>query len=643
MNNVNGEANMNNELESSMTQAAEESAEKISLIGSEGSGKTCFLAGLRWISSPGEDAPFGVTGQNLDSQKFLVDLHNALKLGHCPPPSHALKILDMNISYREEMFNARVIDCAGEEFKTAANLKDDKHPIIRNLLESTYLLVCLDVECDVKNPDNHSDRLEALFTILHAHLGKFRQKKCALLLTKADLTGIPREQWTYDLARKYLEENNRSLAQKIDNLGLDVRVYFVSSLGSTMQNGERPDPYGYEAVFDWLGKKKKEVGVEGFVRKNKRPLSLVGGVLTAAILLLGGWAGIHYWRVSNARSVLHSDDATSAEKIEAIGILPPEERNEELKRIYEDLKAKQTETLSIASLRDLYKSVDEYLRNVEVSDARRIEFEELKKQIADALEDQHISEMKTHKERIDKDAFLKAELAYKQDEYSAKKRVREVSELKTRVDVGTEKMEKRRISAQIVDCRISNRATLNAKMKAVSDFAAKHASPQDAEEMRQAVKDMGTVLSNKRYTLKFEQGGKLENKELGSYLRVKFGDRDYEGKFKVPDNGEYVPGAEPAWGWEIETVWKVGDKIKIEWKCKQWWWVSPFLYASIELDGDCFALLKLLASKCVLNAKNPCDFVDDPYLKVRCDDFRDADASMERIQKYLVPGTYWWE
>ena len=32
-------------------------AEKISLIGSEGSGKTCFLAGLRWLSSPTEATP----------------------------------------------------------------------------------------------------------------------------------------------------------------------------------------------------------------------------------------------------------------------------------------------------------------------------------------------------------------------------------------------------------------------------------------------------------------------------------------------------------------------------------------------------------------------------------------------------------
>ena len=51
---------------------------RISLMGSEGSGKTCFFAGLAWLGSAARRSEFGLVGRNEASQAFVNELRETL-------------------------------------------------------------------------------------------------------------------------------------------------------------------------------------------------------------------------------------------------------------------------------------------------------------------------------------------------------------------------------------------------------------------------------------------------------------------------------------------------------------------------------------------------------------------------------------
>lgn len=613
-----------------------QAAEKIALVGSEGSGKTCFLAGLRWLSSATEDTPFAISGRDQKSQEYLEKLNQALKAGHCPPPSHSIEELELNVSYCKSVFDIRVQDCQGEEFKHAAQSNNVDHPIIKNLLDSQYLIVCLDGECDVKNPIAHSGRLDALFTILHGHQDLFLNKKIVFLLTKADVTGIPRSQWSGAVSLEYLQAHNSVFAKKIDALQLDVSFFFVSSLGSDMQHGEKPDPYGYDQVFGWLGHKRAQIRVESFIRNHFR-------LMIATVLLAIG--SIVSFVVKNcyyeSQKVAAGDvTVTESEQLNALARLSVDDKTEVINSKLASFEEELDKSQSVSSLKNLYERISKY-SEAGVSDELRRRIDGMSKCVADALEKLYVDSLKLCVENKNKEGFDKELSAYLADRYSSKCQMEEVLKLSEGLKSALITDDKIRIAALNVDRHISNRSILDSKLKMIDSFAQKlDDCLQEKRDMLQAVKDMRKLLSNGKYEIKFEQGGKLKKNDRDSYLRVKFGNRDNEGEYKVPED-KYAAGAEPTWGYSKLIDWKVNDKIMVDWKCNKSWWITTFLYASVEIDGDCFTLLKFLASRCELNAKNPNDFDGRPYLKVRCDDFPNADASRNGIEKFIVPGNYW--
>lgn len=613
-----------------------QAAEKIALVGSEGSGKTCFLAGLRWLSSATEDTPFAISGKDQKSQEYLEKLNQALKAGHCPPPSHSIEELELNVSYCKSVFDIRVQDCQGEEFKRAAQSNNVDHPIIKNLLDSQYLIVCLDGERDVKNPIAHSERLDALFTILHGHQDLFLNKKIVFLLTKADVTGIPRSQWSGADSLKYLQAHSSVFAKKIDALQLDVSFFFVSSLGSDMQHGEKPAPYGYDQVFGWLGHKRAQFRVETFIRNHFR---LMMATVLLAIVSIVFFVVKNCYYESRKGAVVDAT-VTEDEQLNALAGLSVDDKTEMINSKLAAFEEELGKSQSVSSLKKLYKRISK-CSETGVSDELRKRIDGRLKCVADALEKMYVNSLKLCVDNKNKDGFDKELSAYLADPYSSKCQMDEVLKLSDGLRSALIVDDKIRIAALNVDRHISNRSVLDSKLKMIDSFAQKlDDCLQEKSEMLLAVKDMRRLLSNRKYEIKFEQGGKLKKNNRESYLRVKFGNRDNEGEYKVPED-KYAVGAEPTWGYSKLIDWKVNDEIEVDWKCNRWCWITTFLYASVKIDGDCFTLLRFLASRCELNAKNPNDFDGCPYLKVRCDEFPDADASRVGIEKYIIPGTYW--
>ena len=58
---------------------------KVAIIGTSGSGKTCFIAAMRWLGECGSNARFISEGANGDSKNYLDDLHKKVNAGEVPP------------------------------------------------------------------------------------------------------------------------------------------------------------------------------------------------------------------------------------------------------------------------------------------------------------------------------------------------------------------------------------------------------------------------------------------------------------------------------------------------------------------------------------------------------------------------------
>ena len=618
----------------------DDAVEKIALIGSEGSGKTCFLAGLKWISSPDEDTPFSVTGKNPQSQGYLEMLHVALKGGHRPPPSHKVDKLDLVVGFKNKQFNIEVQDAPGEDFMKAALSVDEGHPIMENLLESRYVLICLDVERDVKNRTTHLDRIEAIFAALTRYQKECQGKKIALLLTKADLSGIPKESWTEKAAWNLLKENRPSLVQKMKRCGFDMHCFFISSLGSPMMNNEVPEPCGYENVFSWLVQKRGQFAFEAFWEKH--PVMIFVGILAFACVFT--WVPVRMILNNYYRGVAISETVTEEDRISALKKLPEEERGPILDKIMEELRTALSRENSIDGLQKLHKRISGYCSELKMQEAQARCFETLQTQVSEKLEDFFIKSLEAHCKMKDENSFRKLFGQYTVNKFSSRRKYDEAMEMLKQL--GLSRIESKRIAINTldVDFELKYRDKLVAKMKHVEEFVSSADIREDERmEMKQAVKDMKRLLTGAPYKIKFEKGGKLVDgrRNNESVLRMKVGSREDDDGIRAPEH-DYVKGTEPVWNSEQDVTWKVGDQLEVSWVCRRrCWWDDS--YASAKINGCWHSMLDLLSSSYVFEVEDghKNDFDGDPYLKIRCDDFPDPAKSKKLIEKYLVPGTYW--
>ena len=61
---------------------------RVCLLGSEGSGKTCFLAGLAILGEPNRASPLTVTPTDQVTASYLDELANTLRRQEWPPPTN---------------------------------------------------------------------------------------------------------------------------------------------------------------------------------------------------------------------------------------------------------------------------------------------------------------------------------------------------------------------------------------------------------------------------------------------------------------------------------------------------------------------------------------------------------------------------
>lgn len=278
---------------------------KVALIGAQGSGKTCFIAGLRWLGGGNVSSRFTNIAAVGESKTYLDALTDALCAGQVPDATYGTHRLSFEEIYRSRRGRNRelsfeIVDYKGGDLGTA----DENSNLFKAWEACDYLLLLLDVDREGRFP--RARDLSRLFDVIASRRMMNSGKHLCLLLTKADRHGRRPGETGAAFARPFVEEKFAALIDKIENvLGFsDWTSLYVASLG--VEPDLRPNaegksvaalpqdggirPFGYEEICDWIVATADEAR-SSFVFRKARKWIFGGLVLLAA---LGGWMALRH-------------------------------------------------------------------------------------------------------------------------------------------------------------------------------------------------------------------------------------------------------------------------------------------------------------------------------------------------------------
>jgi len=90
---------------------------RICLLGSEGSGKTCFLAGLAVLKEANRRTRVTVSPTDTVTVEYLDALARTLHCGQWPPPTNMTTLLKLRLGVDGKAIEAVMIDYPGEDFR----------------------------------------------------------------------------------------------------------------------------------------------------------------------------------------------------------------------------------------------------------------------------------------------------------------------------------------------------------------------------------------------------------------------------------------------------------------------------------------------------------------------------------------------
>lgn len=616
---------------------------RLSLMGSEGSGKTCFFAGLAWLGSAANDTGFGLIGRNQASQAFVNDLRDTLARNELPPPSHKTDDLALDVLYNGVRIGIDIENFAGEEFRdVGTDLKDDS-PLFLKFVESKYLVLFLDIENDVnRDVVENAVRLDAVLNLLSTEKLADGKRKLAVVITKSDLCGFVGRDATSSAARKYLKTHKSALLEKIERLGYEKQFFFLAPIGrSSLTDGQPPNPFGYETIFNWLVGDLRSERTKSWLTRNWKPLAVAGVALVLATgIVIGKYIGR-----KRADGILAAPVATPDEIASALDNATP--RN---KDTYIDDKIDEIEEAipSVDSLDSLKKSQDK-IREFKGKGTSAVEsrLSELEQKIRVKREELHVRRIIALKEQGDIAGCRKAISEYHLDTASARLREGEVKEVGMRLY----DMERQSMRAKIrgVVVQTGRPDTLKAKCDLIDKYLEheKNLGQMDAnekDEIAKAVKVARLFLADAPYHVTIRNASGLPS---AHHTKLTFSNLGPGHQQSVET--ALIKSSNPQWNQKEDFRWKPGDRVQIEWHWKSpVWGTVPTIIGKREFTMPWTALLDALCG-----AKDSVDLNPEtgagharldgntPRVTIVCDEFHNPAEDKRLFELYIVPGAYW--
>ncbi len=550
----------------------------IYIIGGEGSGKTCFFAGLSILEEADRlnDIQIVCLGEG---QAVMNNLAGHIRQGSWPPSTSELISIEAYLYFDNKDIDVRWIDYPGEMFvEQFMGKESETNELFDYFIQADFLLIALDPTVDLagdkafqKDSDyyhHYKERIDALQDAL-LELRRLRDEekplKVALVITKADLlkenVSKPKK------AKDYLRQKAPAFYENLYKQFPDMQTFAVSAVGNTntLDTGEVVpaqdlNPWGYNEIFKWIVKEIRS-------RKLKPVFRWVFSLLIVSGILLGSGFGYLLYQQKMAdryiagierRNLSESNKRAISEEFKHASDNAQQEAIDDfLESTKNTLKQNSIEEKELSSL---LTKVQVFIS--EGNGYRAQSLYQVKEKAQQFLES---SEYQTIKQAYEANAadfidltldFLKAhpKSTYKD----------QIEQMMERWK--TNQLEKDRLA--VADITVRGTQGLRQKAKAIQEFITQH--PTEAkEEMRNAVKlalNLANQIESQKLNIEFQTLGKLK-KENELKLEIFVGNGN-DPEYHYKSEAKIISFAE-----KKETVldWRPSEDIQVEVKTDTSW------------------------------------------------------------------------
>ena len=640
--------NMETSNSASSEQLTSADGMRLSIMGAEGSGKTCFFAGLALLGDSEHESPFGIIGRDERSQSFINDLKQSLRRSELPASTHGMVALSIDVLLDGCRVAMSLKDFAGEDFRSVGTELKADHPLFETLRASTTILLFLDIEADVESesPDN-AERLDAALSLLSTETLCNGQRRLAVVITKADLRDIDANVVGPLAAERYLQEHKPALAQKIEALGYRKAFFFLSPIGRSSLGGDAvPTPAGYEPLFRWIIGNVREARRLEWLRRHRIVASVAAIVL--AVSIAGG--GYRYYEKWKANRTLVPPGPVRPVYTDPKGPDPtptPDDIQKAALRHATEYADRECDGIS--------KGIEDCHSLADVNDlrARLRTLWDVRKDWEQQTKDRFTAVEKTIKEkeeniRVDEimrmvtdDRTQCRNLISQYDDavmkgFCSDGRRSEVNQIKERLKKLDLEDKYDRITSIVPDAK--NPRSLLQKCDAIDKCVSDIDKP-DRDDVHRAVQIARRLASGKEYSIVVVSATGL-SKPRRTQLELR------NGRTGVKEETKPIVGKEPQWNATFKLQWSPGDPLSVEWLWNSHLGFTNTRIAYKEFRDPFCALLDMLAGEESLATKDRmfhAATTGKADVRFSCDDFPAPKNDLKVFRKYIFPGKYWEE
>jgi GTP-binding protein EngB required for normal cell division len=277
----------------------------ISLLGTEGTGKSCFLAGLNYIGSNPLNDSLTVFPKMNDpvAKQYLENAADEFRCGKFPKGTQETTFLEFDVQPKNSrnVMTIRTVDYPGEDFRdgiTKGTPQEKIKEFAEHLLKSDIIILLIDPK-DIPDSENNkqSAKRNKILNSINANLQAARHKlvqttekdktlKADVCIAVTKFDRLPEfekaknardggQQVAKDFVLEHWKNFEKNLAGATD-ISLKKKEYFpISAVGNTLQtdntdayrdedNPVVPDkdnlaPFGYDVLFHWIEDRKNKI------------------------------------------------------------------------------------------------------------------------------------------------------------------------------------------------------------------------------------------------------------------------------------------------------------------------------------------------------------------------------------------------
>ena len=288
---------------------------RVCLLGAEGAGKTCFLAGLAILGEPNRHSPFTIRGTDSASVEYFDELGRTLRAQQWLPPTTMSTLLKLSVGVDQQIIEILVVDYDGRDFrKKLRQLRREEIALLHeHFSQSDAVFLLMDPERDVrqlKGAEDAEDQIERQLAHIQAvqelheqratqagNHNSTRSLDVGVVLTKCDAQPELSDGLA---AERFFVRHVAAMHEKLKGLADQVGFFPVSAVGNneTVQIDGKPHtiparelaPKGYEKLFRWVVKRHQA----RFSRRRNRIMAAVVGTLVLAVAAWWGWRKVDH-------------------------------------------------------------------------------------------------------------------------------------------------------------------------------------------------------------------------------------------------------------------------------------------------------------------------------------------------------------